>query len=487
MVAVITGIVISLSVSGQTNGVLRNCDNKVHKSHFLLEKPAQPSFNKIDEAWQPVYKSTQGSFPQEIQHFYWDITTIWMADFNRVVSYDNYGKILTEISMNANTGDTTDRTVYTYDSQGRETQILNQIWITGSWENVLRQVYTYDLNNNREVYLEQSWQAGSWVTVGGSKYVYTYDGNNHITEEIIQYWDTNINNWHNWDRHFYTYNVNGYLIENIVQWWDDINNVWNSIGKNIFTLSGSGVIIEILNQSWDNPNSVWVNQQKYVDIVWHEWNGYFNDPEVESYTELNWNNGIWENYSRVSTTYDAYGSSVRITQYYSNSNWVNSSRESSIYDAHGNFIEFTYEFWMNNTWVIDIGTKFLLTYNGNDVIQRIFQNYDHAMMVWVNVWKEVYSNFIYTQGISSGSLLKAGISLFPNPASGILNIRADDSGMKIKSIEIVSMSGQVVYEMQVSSTGQNEFQIDVSDFKEAVYFVKLQDATGIKIGKVIVQ
>jgi len=66
MFAVLMGIVISLSVSGQMAGDLRNCDNAIHKSHFLFEKPAQPSCNLGYEAGLPVYKSTQGSFPQEI-------------------------------------------------------------------------------------------------------------------------------------------------------------------------------------------------------------------------------------------------------------------------------------------------------------------------------------------------------------------------------------------------------------------------------------
>jgi len=342
------------------------------------------------------------------------------------------------------------------------------------------------LNDNPEVFIEQTWQGAAWVTNWGNKYVYTYDANNQITEKILQLWDTNNSNWLNWDRYFYTYDVNGYLMEHIVQWWDEINNIWYSINKNIFTLNGTGVIIEILNQSWDDPNSVWVNSNKYVDIVWHDWNGYFNDPEVESYTELAWNSGIWENYSKFSATYDAYGGYVSITQYYFNGNWVNSQRESSTYDAHGNFIEFIYEFWVNNVWVIDMGEKSLLTYNGNDVIQRIMQSYDHANMVWFNNSKEEYSDFFYTQGISSGSLLPGGIRLFPNPASEILNIRAEDNGM-IQSIQIISMSGRVVYQMQVSARGQKEFQIDVADFKDAVYFVNLQDASGIKVGKVIVQ
>lgn len=486
MFAIIAGIVLSISVSGQIAGDLRKGDNLIYKSHFTFEKPARPSFNGGFGAGQPVYKSTQGSFPQEIHHFYWDITTIWMADYNKMVSYDNYGTILTELIMNANTGDTSDRTVYTYDNEGRETEILYQNWSNGNWENNIRQIHTYDVNDNPEVFLEQMWQGGSWATNWGNKYVYTYDVNNHITEEILQLWDANNNNWSNYDRYFYSYDVNGYLIEHISQWWDDVNNVWYSVGKQIFTYNGSGVIVEVINQSWDNTNSVWVNSYKYIDIVWYDWSGNLEDSEVESYTELAWNSGIWENYSKFSATFDAYGSSVLITQYYFNGNWVNSSKQTSTFDAHGNFIEYTYEFWVNNAWVIDIGEKNLLTYNGNDVIQRIMQSYDHANMVWFNTMKEEYSDFIYTQGIYPVSSTQDGINLFPNPVSETLNIYAVDNSIIIQKIEIVSLSGQIVFEMQASAVSHGKVQINMTDLKEGVYFVRLQHASGITVGKVIV-
>jgi hypothetical protein len=487
MFAVITGIVISLSVSGQMTRDLNFPGNERHQLHFLFEKSAQPAFNTGDEAWKPVYKSTQGSFPQKISHFYWDVTTIWMADYDKVVSYNSNGKILTEIMMDANTGDTTERTVYTYDNQGRETQALNQNWINGGWENNWRHIYTYDMNDNLDVYLYQLWQGGSWVTNSGYKHVYTYNANNQITQEIIQFWDLNINNWRNDDRYVYAYDANGYLYEQIYQWWNNVTLVWNSVYKYIFTLNGTGVITEILIQSWDNPNSVWVNNYKYIDFVWHIWNGWLNDPEFESFTVLLWSNGIWENYFKISTTYDAYGGYVQITQQYSGGNWVNSTRYSVNFDTHSNFIGYTYEYWLNNVWVIDFGNKNLLTYNGNDVIQCINQNYDHIMMVWVNSWKELYSDFMYTQGIASGSSTQAGISLFPNPAGETLNIRVDEYGMDIQSIEIVSINGQVVYQMQINAPGQKEMQINVAGLKDGVYFVKLQDGSGIKVGKVIIQ
>jgi hypothetical protein len=49
------------------------------------------------------------------------------------------------------------------------------------------------------------------------------------------------------------------------------------------------------------------------------------------------------------------------------------------------------------------------------------------------------------------------------------------------------MNGQMVYQMQIPAPGQREFQIHVADFRDGVYFVKLRDTSGVKVGKVIVK
>ena len=180
----ILGIIFSFSVSGQMVKTFTTSDKVNPESQFIKDQPGQSFFNVKPEVYQPVYKSTKGSFPQEINHFYWDVTTIWMADYNKIVTYDNHGNILTEITADANTGDTTTGIVNTYDAQGILTESVNQIWNNGAWENFSKLFYEYDEMDNLTIVLQFMWQAGNWVANGGNKYTYTYDLNNNITEEI---------------------------------------------------------------------------------------------------------------------------------------------------------------------------------------------------------------------------------------------------------------------------------------------------------------
>ena len=71
--------------------------------------------------------------------------------------------------------------------------------------------------------------------------------------------------------------------------------------------------------------------------------------------------------------------------------------------------------------------------------------------------------------------------VFPNPANDILTIAADEN---INNIEVISMTGQVVYNENVSA--QN-LRLNVNDFAAGVYFVKVYTNSEVTIHKVTIE
>ena len=75
--ALFFGISFNFSVSGQINKtftpVKKGIFEKIHQKNKLVYS------NLKTEAIPQFYKSTNNTYPQEIHHFYWDVTTIWMA------------------------------------------------------------------------------------------------------------------------------------------------------------------------------------------------------------------------------------------------------------------------------------------------------------------------------------------------------------------------------------------------------------------------
>lgn len=73
----------------------------------------------------------------------------------------------------------------------------------------------------------------------------------------------------------------------------------------------------------------------------------------------------------------------------------------------------------------------------------------------------------------------AGINIYPNPVNHMLNIENSNT---IKSIEIVSIAGRVVYNATVNN---KTIKVNTTDFSAGVYFVKLRTANSESTFKVV--
>ena len=101
--------------------------------------------------------------------------------------------------------------------------------------------------------------------------------------------------------------------------------------------------------------------------------------------------------------------------------------------------------------------------------------------------KKFTVTFFYTQGIDMNSFMLAEINLFPNPTNGILNLEIINLNKEVLSLEIVNINGQVVYSNQMNASDFPVHKIDLSNCSKGVYFVKLQNTSEVKVGKVILQ
>jgi hypothetical protein len=296
-----------------------------------------------------------------------------------------------------------------------------------------------------------------------------------------------LNQWVNSWKEIYTFDSSGHLIEYIDQEWDDMTNQWQSNYKEIYTIDQDGVITEALIQDWDEGSSSWVNDEKIIDVVWHHWTGDPFESEVESYTSLEWASGIWENYRRINTTYDGYGGFVEIEEAYVDGSWENYSRWTESYDEHGNYLGFHIDYWQNDNWVINYGYKYILTYSGDDLIEKIAQDYDYEQEEYINQWKEEYSDFIQIEGIFESLSGTGELMLYPNPSDGLIHIQSTELHPGNLHLEVINTNGQVVHQCQVLHLNKKDINIDLSGSSKGIYIVKLVTEDEIKVGKVVLR
>jgi hypothetical protein len=85
------------------------------------------------------------------------------------------------------------------------------------------------------------------------------------------------------------------------------------------------------------------------------------------------------------------------------------------------------------------------------------------------------------------SELTSNLNVFPNPTNGKFTVSISNPEAMDMTIELVSISGQVVYRNEVKATSSYNNEIDATTFAKGVYYLKVNNGKDVKIEKVVVQ
>jgi len=89
-------------------------------------------------------------------------------------------------------------------------------------------------------------------------------------------------------------------------------------------------------------------------------------------------------------------------------------------------------------------------------------------------------------GVDEGNLMSS-LTVYPNPTSGRFTVSFSNTESSDLTLELVNISGQVVYRNEVKSVYSYNEDIDASAFAKGVYYLKVNDGTDVKIEKVVIQ
>lgn len=203
----------------------------------------------------------------ETSQIFWDT---WIDYSKDTYTYDSNGKLTSMVTqtMDLLSGmvlKNSSQTLYSYNDDGTEKQIVNQIWnILNQWEDESRTTNTY--NNSKQLIsdLSENWVNNAWVNDSKS---------------------TN------------TYNANGTLKETTEEKWEEGN--WIKNGKAIYSFNAKGDMESMVSQSWNITLNQWENEMRirfdyttgiqYVDLAGNDSKVYpnpFNDQLIIENREL---------------------------------------------------------------------------------------------------------------------------------------------------------------------------------------------------------
>ena len=116
----------------------------------------------------------------------------------------------------------------------------------------------------------------------------------------------------------------------------------------------------------------------------------------------------------------------------------------------------------NTTWE-EVAIN-VASYTGQTVNIAIKAESD-ANMYWLGI-----DHFVVDQSAGVEESEMAQVSIYPNPASTMLNVHAEN----YSNVQIINFLGQVVYSANIT---ENDFQINVSNLSNGVYFIRLNGET----------
>ena len=405
---------------------------------IMAQAPGQGHLNQKSKLKTDVI----GSYPQEVLEYYW-LAEAWTLSQTSYIKYNSVGEP-TEVRYVGNGEEL--RSLYTYNADHNVTEVIVQLKEGGIWVNYERDVTEY-LNERMETkYVSESWNGSAWVLDYGTQYEYTLDGD-QISVVITTIYEKETGLWNNSSRITHDYSGGAaQFSESIYEMWKD--GAWEAVFKTRY-----------------------------------EWEG---DKVSVMYTS-GWTDGAWNESSKMVYEYEGDESMTMI--YYSSTGdgvWTPTQRIIDNYDSHGNSILSSIEFYSTD-WELFDGTKYLLTYSGDNLTERITQSYsifepgtevEVITPGWKNVYKEEFKDFA---ALSTNPLL-VGVKMvqtYPNPAQNETTLRLENLKNNNITINVMNVTGQLAISKKIFVPIDDfSHSVNLSDLPSGTFIILVRDESG---------
>ena len=363
---------------------------------------------------------------------------------------------------------------------------ISQSWdeTLSQWDNSFKPVYTYDTNGNQTQYIDYYWEGSHWVSERKSEY--TYDTYSNLTHEIVYYWDGS--SWINDGKTEYIYNTNSNLIYYIDYFLD--GSQWVAYGKTEFTYDTNGNLTQYIDYFLDG--SQWVTSGKSEFT-------YDTNGNLTQYIDYYWDGSQWGNQWKAEYAYNTNGNQTQYIDYYwDGSQWVNEGKRKYTFGTNGNLTQYIDYYWDGSQWGNEWKADFTYnnSYSFSDLILPFFYSNTEVKMFFNHmltngkgyIWDETSSDwkinnnfdFSYSEKdiLSISEIIERQLNIYPNPVSNILTIKSEI--ITIDKVEIYSLLGKKIKEINLDFNN-----ILTEDLSKGIYLLRIYAENGTTIKKLI--
>jgi len=281
---------------------------------------------------------------------------------------------------------------------------VNYFWDAGvnDWDLVDTTFYSY---NAQGLLSEELRQQGA----SKNRKLYTYDGKQRLTQELYQYYTSY---WVNSSINITVYDQNDNRVENSYSTYNTMTNQWEINGgfKNIITYNSNNKIVSNVSQDWNASLDIWQDTYKYTNYI------YNSNGMATQYDTQTKNGNLWENESRVKSTYSIFNQLIELqVDSWNGSAFVKDERFTNIAwhtwsgsTETGEVSSFTTQVWgtpLANQWNTD--TRYTVTFDVYGGSVALGQNYVNS--TWENDYRytDSYDSRSNQSGFRSESWLNS--------------------------------------------------------------------------------
>jgi len=371
-----------------------------------------------------------------------------------------------------------------------------------------------DLNNLLKFDNATSWTFMMGDTATNNMHaVQTFDANNNLLSTVTQNWDGVFTfAWVNQFRYLYTYNAANKKTSMITQHWDG-SMAWITDAKNVYSYNAANQLFLDQYQTWDGVSAYVPASQKiyYYDAAGNKSNetdavfvagtpNFTNDidytysatNQLLTQTNNNWSGSAWVPNDRYTSTYDTTGNRTNeLYEFYTGVEFVNSTQKvfSDFTTGHMPQTEIDQTWNSTGTGSWDNQYKYMYTYNAANQLTSSMRQSNDISIGWTNAFGDPKANYYYgtfASAVANVSNNGGDAAIYPIPAQGTLNVDLKWNQAQAATVTICDIQGKVVDTWSTPSATQNHHSINISNYADGMYIVKVNGAQGQIVKQIVV-
>ncbi|HRG52975.1 MAG TPA: T9SS type A sorting domain-containing protein [Bacteroidia bacterium] len=335
-------------------------------------------------------------------------------------------------------------------------------------------VYNADHLEVSELEKGIDWWGSPGVWLNGFKHTFTYDANKRWVGKTTQLW--NGSGYDNYQKFIITYNSNNKETSAIYQSWTEATSSWYSGAKDSIIYDGSGKILEAIHYGWNSLINNWEFDNKWA----YTYSGNLIISSLYSrYDGSNWNPLV-----RYSFSYTGTNNDFVLGEYWTGQTWLKTGKFSYEFNEAGQVTKETLRSQQNSVWFkSNVNTN---NYNANGILKK------HTHKVWFGANDNSFSGnqqqyYLHhpqpyaapLAGTSADKAKNDEVSIYPNPSSGIFNVKLPDNE-QVKTIQVFNAVGEKVLE-------QSGSEVNLDSIAKGMYVVKIYNGENVYQEKMVIE